>query len=105
MIDRHKLFPSNDLYTFKFDSRALNSIEYSISRTELANKYVKKTTRRHQNNKKITRLENERKLAIYNHNKFGLFDAISAEIDKQMPKFLEEQFANFASISDMPFGK
>jgi len=99
MADKHKLFPPNELYTFKLESTAIDKVEYKIRRTELANKYVKKTTRRHQNNKKLIRLENELKRAIYDNNKFDLLNVISAELDRRIPLAIEKSFENFANAA------
>lgn len=100
MIDKHKLFPPNELYEFKLDSPTISKVEYKIERVELAKKYAKKTTRRHQINKKLIRLESELKHTILKYNEFDLFNAISEKLDIVIGLDLEKQFENFAYVSD-----
>lgn len=92
MIDKDKIFPPNEFFTFNTDSPSINRIEDSIRRTELAIKYTKHTVRLHQNKKKLIKLEHELKRSIFQRNKFDLFNAMCKEIDKSLKWDFNERF-------------
>ncbi|MEK4025372.1 hypothetical protein [Sporosarcina sp. FSL W7-1283] len=71
-------------YEMKRNHPSITRIERLISEVETANRYVKKTTRLHQNNKKLSRLNKELQRAIYQYNKFDLFNFLEEEMNKRI---------------------
>lgn len=92
MIDKNQIFPPNELFEFKTDSRSINRIEDRIRQLELAIKYTRHTVKLNQNKRNLKVLEQELKMSIYHHNKFDLFEVISREIDKRIKKEFDEMW-------------
>jgi len=86
------------------DSFAIRKIEKRIADVELANRYVKKTTRLHQNIKNIALLHKKLNNAVYQHNKFGLFQVVEKELTKLYTEQLNKQFDSFTHIKDVNIG-
>ena len=81
-------------FEMKRDSLTIQSIEKRILQLKVSIKHTKKTTRIHQNNKKMIRLNEELNRAVYHHNKFDLFKVLEKELDKELHRLLDMQFAS-----------
>lgn len=81
-------------YVMKRDSLTIRKIERRISQLETAISYTKKSTRVNQNNKMLVKLNKELNNAVYQHNKFDLFKVLEKQLDEELTKQLEKQFAS-----------
>lgn len=88
-------------FEMKRDSPAIRRIEKRIAEVELANRYVKKTTRLNHNMKKIVTLNKDLNRALYHHNKYDIFDLFEKIYTKIYTEELDKRFTNLAHIKDL----
>lgn len=86
-------------YIMQEDSRLIDSIKKDIERTEMIIRHTKKTVALKQNHQKLKMLNHALRRAIWNRNKFELFELIYNESMKLFAKEVE-RFAN--SDQDIP---